>query len=69
MSKVVVGGAGGFIGGNLIGELRKQAMKQIRAVDIKPLSKWQGVALIRRPQCAVRLGNSTTFSGISTVRW
>ena len=28
-----------------------------------------GVALILRPQCTVRLGNSTTFSGISTVRW
>ncbi len=28
----------------------------------------KGVALILRPQCTVRLGNSTTFSGISTVR-
>ena len=28
-----------------------------------------GVALILRPQWTVRLGNSTTFSGISTVRW
>ena len=28
-----------------------------------------GVALILRPQCTVRLGNSTTFSGISTMRW
>jgi hypothetical protein len=27
-----------------------------------------GVALILRPQCTVRLGNRTTFSGITTVR-
>jgi len=29
----------------------------------------KGVALILRPQWTIRLGNSTTFSGISTVRW
>ncbi len=29
--------------------------------------KLLGVALILRPQCTVRLGNRTTFSGISTV--
>jgi hypothetical protein len=29
---------------------------------------WKGVALILRPQCTVRLGNRTTFSGITTVR-
>jgi hypothetical protein len=33
------------------------------------LNKLLGVALILRPQCTVRLGNSTTFSGISTMRW
>jgi hypothetical protein len=27
-----------------------------------------GVALILRPQCTVRLGNRTTFSGITTAR-
>ena len=37
---VVVTGAGGFIGGNLISTLRTQGYKRIRAVDIKPLEEW-----------------------------
>src|SRR6202140_730183 len=37
---VVVTGAGGFIGGNLISTLRTQGYKQIRAVDVKPLEEW-----------------------------
>ena len=38
-------------------------------IDSRELRVCTGVALILRPQCTVRLGNSTTFSGISTVRW
>ena len=37
---VVVTGAGGFIAGNLVGNLRAQGYKKIRAVDIKPLNQW-----------------------------
>lgn len=37
---VVVAGAGGFLGGNLVAELRKQGCRRIRAVDIKPLDEW-----------------------------
>ena len=37
---VVVTGAGGFIGGHLIAELRRQGYKRLRAVDIKPLDDW-----------------------------
>jgi nucleoside-diphosphate-sugar epimerase len=37
---VLVTGAGGFIGGNLIASLRAQGYKRIRAVDIKPLHHW-----------------------------
>jgi GDP-D-mannose 3', 5'-epimerase len=37
---VVVTGAGGFIGGNLISTLRTQGYKRIRAVDVKPLEEW-----------------------------
>ena len=37
---VVVAGAGGFIGGNLISTLRTQGHKRIRGVDIKPLEEW-----------------------------
>jgi len=37
---VVVTGGGGFIGGNLIADLRGQGYKKIRSVDIKPLQDW-----------------------------
>jgi GDP-D-mannose 3',5'-epimerase len=37
---VVVTGAGGFIGGNLVAEFRKQGRKEIRAVDVKPADQW-----------------------------
>ncbi len=39
MKKIVVAGAGGFIGGHLVKELRSQG-QQVRAVDIKPLNEW-----------------------------
>jgi GDP-D-mannose 3', 5'-epimerase len=37
---VVVTGAGGFIGGNLVAKLRTQGYERIRAVDVKPLDEW-----------------------------
>ncbi len=37
---VVVTGAGGFIGGNLVSALRKRGHKRLRAVDGKPLDQW-----------------------------
>jgi nucleoside-diphosphate-sugar epimerase len=37
---VVVTGAGGFIGGHLIADLRRQGFTRLRAVDIKPLDEW-----------------------------
>ena len=37
---VVVTGAGGFIGGHLVAELKRRGHEQIRAVDIKPLGRW-----------------------------
>lgn len=37
---VVVAGAGGFLGGHLVSELRKQGCQRIRAVDIKPPDEW-----------------------------
>jgi nucleoside-diphosphate-sugar epimerase len=38
--KVVVCGAGGFIGGHLVGDLLRQGHTNIRAVDIKPFDEW-----------------------------
>ncbi len=40
---ILVTGAGGFIGGAMVGELRRQGYKRIRAVDVKPLDEWYQV--------------------------
>jgi GDP-D-mannose 3',5'-epimerase len=37
---IVVTGAGGFIGGHLVGELRRLGYRRLRAVDVKPRSQW-----------------------------
>lgn len=37
---IVVCGAGGFIGGHLIADLRRQGHTNLRAVDIKPFTEW-----------------------------
>jgi nucleoside-diphosphate-sugar epimerase len=37
---VVVAGAGGFIGGSLISELRRLGYTKLRAVDVKPFHEW-----------------------------
>jgi len=39
-AQIVVCGAGGFIGGHLVAEFRKQGCTRLRAVDIKPLDHW-----------------------------
>ena len=38
--KIVIAGAGGFIGGALISLLRKQGYRDIRGVDVKPFEEW-----------------------------
>ncbi|MCX8091071.1 MAG: NAD-dependent epimerase/dehydratase family protein [Verrucomicrobiae bacterium] len=38
--KIVVCGAGGFIGGHLVADLLRQGHRDIRAVDIKPFDEW-----------------------------
>ncbi len=40
---VVVTGAGGFIGGALIADLRRQGYAKLRAIDIKPFDEWYQV--------------------------
>lgn len=37
---VVVCGGGGFIGGHMTADLRRQGFANLRAVDIKPLTEW-----------------------------
>jgi nucleoside-diphosphate-sugar epimerase len=40
---VLVTGAGGFIGGHLVGELRHLGYRRIRAVDLKAIDEWHQV--------------------------
>src|ERR1051326_4276513 len=40
---VVVTGAGGYIGGSLVADLRQKGYRKIRAVDIKPSGEWYQV--------------------------
>ena len=40
MPKILVCGAGGFIGGHLIADLRRQGHTDLRAVDKKPFAEW-----------------------------
>ena len=37
---ILVTGAGGFVGGHLVGRLRAEGWTPIRAVDIKPIEEW-----------------------------
>ena len=37
---ILVTGAGGFIGGHLVAELRRRGHRRVRAVDIKPVDQW-----------------------------
>jgi GDP-D-mannose 3', 5'-epimerase len=41
--QVLVAGAGGFIGGHLVGELLAQGHTRVRAVDAKPFAEWHQV--------------------------
>lgn len=43
MKRILVAGAGGFIGGHLVKELTKKG-NQVRAVDIKPLNEWYQIS-------------------------
>ncbi|HEY0256777.1 MAG TPA: NAD-dependent epimerase/dehydratase family protein, partial [Candidatus Methylacidiphilales bacterium] len=38
--KIVVCGAGGFIGGHLVADLLRQGQTNLRAIDIKPFNEW-----------------------------
>jgi GDP-D-mannose 3',5'-epimerase len=41
--RILVAGAGGFIGGHLVKALREEGFEKIRAVDQKPISRWYQV--------------------------
>ena len=42
-NRILVAGAGGFIGGHLVADLLRRGHTDIRAVDIKPTDQWYQV--------------------------
>jgi len=50
---VLVAGAGGFIGGHLVGDLLAKGYTRIRAVDIKPVEEWYQVF----PETEIQVAN------------
>jgi nucleoside-diphosphate-sugar epimerase len=38
--RIVVCGAGGFIGGHLLADLRRRGYRNLRGIDLKPLEQW-----------------------------
>ena len=40
LDRIVVCGAGGFIGGHLVADLRRQGCTRLRAIDLKPMERW-----------------------------
>jgi GDP-D-mannose 3', 5'-epimerase len=39
-ARILVAGAGGFIGGHLVADFRRRGYTRIRAVDVKPFDQW-----------------------------
>jgi GDP-D-mannose 3', 5'-epimerase len=73
-SVVVVTGAGGFIGGHLVAELKRRGHERIRAVDIKPLGRWyqqhEGVESVAadlrdRDACSAAADGATTVFNLA----
>jgi GDP-D-mannose 3',5'-epimerase len=71
---VVVTGAGGFIGGHLIADLRRRGYTNLRAVDIKPLNQWHQrfddvenlrLDLTERVACYEACHNATTVYNLA----
>jgi GDP-D-mannose 3',5'-epimerase len=50
--KVLVTGAGGFIGGHLVADLVRGSHSEIRAIDCKPISDWYQVSPEAQNICA-----------------
>jgi GDP-D-mannose 3',5'-epimerase len=71
---IVVCGAGGFIGGHLVAELRRQGATRLRAVDVKPMEEWyqkfddvenRVLDLQRLPDCETALQGAHTVYNLA----
>jgi len=69
-NKILVAGAGGFIGGHLVAELLRKGHTDIRAVDIKPFDEWyQKLPAVENIQLDLQLKDACEKSavGVHTI--
>jgi len=68
--RIAVAGAGGFIGGHLVGYLLRRGHRNLRAIDIKPLGDWfqrfDGVDN-RRLDLSLKEACDTALEGVEAV--
>jgi nucleoside-diphosphate-sugar epimerase len=67
MKRVLVTGAGGFIGGHLIAKLREQGIDHIRGVDHRPVEEWHQRFPDIENQCANLLELPSCRSAVTNV--
>ena len=68
-NKILVAGAGGFIGGHLVGELLRKGHTDIRAVDIKPFNEWhQHFPQVENLQLDLRLKDACGIAAQGAAR-
>lgn len=67
--KVLVTGAGGFIGGHLVADLVERGHADIRAADCKPLSKWHQLSSRAENVCADLMDIDACRAAIRDVRY
>lgn len=67
--KIVVAGAGGFIGGNLVAKLLELGETDVRAVDIKPLDQWMQVHRSAENLISDLSVKSNAYSAVEGADW
>jgi nucleoside-diphosphate-sugar epimerase len=65
--RILIAGAGGFIGGHLVKALREDGFENIRAVDQKPISEWYSTHSNNLDQRFINLSFKQNGQQLATV--
>jgi GDP-D-mannose 3', 5'-epimerase len=65
---VLVAGAGGFIGGHLVADLVSRGIRDIKAVDVKPIEEWYQVSDIAKNVVADLKDKEACYAACDGVR-